>query len=114
MMAFGQEGNCLHLVNILRLLFYCKVGDAPTFKFCLTSILSMFTSCFAWFLPVFSLVLLLFFLPDRLPHVLLLSIFHSQVVAYLFAQKMLAPNKFFLLRGNHELRSVQEMFHFKS
>ncbi|XP_025091130.1 uncharacterized protein LOC112562232 isoform X2 [Pomacea canaliculata] len=37
-----------------------------------------------------------------------------EVVAYLVAQKMLAPHKFFLLRGNHELRSVQEMFHFKS
>ncbi|XP_005096992.1 uncharacterized protein LOC101848881 isoform X2 [Aplysia californica] len=37
-----------------------------------------------------------------------------EVISYLFAQKLLAPNKFFLLRGNHELRSVQEMFHFKS
>uniref|UniRef100_A0A2C9JU28 Serine/threonine-protein phosphatase n=1 Tax=Biomphalaria glabrata TaxID=6526 RepID=A0A2C9JU28_BIOGL len=37
-----------------------------------------------------------------------------EVISYLFAQKLLAPNKFFMLRGNHELRSVQEMFHFKS
>jgi len=37
-----------------------------------------------------------------------------EVISYLFAQKLLAPHKFFLLRGNHELRSVQEMFHFKS
>ncbi|BFZ18977.1 hypothetical protein BsWGS_22015 [Bradybaena similaris] len=37
-----------------------------------------------------------------------------EVVSYLFAQKLLAPHKFFMLRGNHELRSVQEMFHFKS
>ncbi|KAJ8312222.1 hypothetical protein KUTeg_009595 [Tegillarca granosa] len=37
-----------------------------------------------------------------------------EVIAYLFAQKLLAQSKFFLLRGNHELRSVQEMFSFKT
>ncbi|KAK3084884.1 hypothetical protein FSP39_020780 [Pinctada imbricata] len=37
-----------------------------------------------------------------------------EVVSYLFAQKLLAQNKFYLLRGNHELRSVQEMFSFKN
>ncbi|XP_048752071.2 uncharacterized protein LOC125663764 [Ostrea edulis] len=37
-----------------------------------------------------------------------------EVISYLFAQKMLAQNKFYLLRGNHELRSVQEMFSFKN
>lgn len=37
-----------------------------------------------------------------------------EVVSYLFAEKLLAPEKFVLLRGNHELRSVQEMFSFKT
>ena len=30
-----------------------------------------------------------------------------EVVAYLFALKLTAPDKFFLLRGNHELRHVR-------
>ncbi|KAH9376565.1 uncharacterized protein LOC144144797 [Haemaphysalis longicornis] len=35
-----------------------------------------------------------------------------EVIAHLFAQKIIAPDKFFLLRGNHEVRSVQRMFTF--
>ena len=30
----------------------------------------------------------------------------GQVLAYLLAQKVLAPSKWFLLRGNHEMRAV--------
>ncbi|OQV16251.1 putative Serine/threonine-protein phosphatase BSU1 [Hypsibius exemplaris] len=35
-----------------------------------------------------------------------------EVVAYLFAQKFLAPDRMLLLRGNHELRNVQKNFTF--
>ncbi|XP_064461087.1 uncharacterized protein LOC135371046 isoform X1 [Ornithodoros turicata] len=35
-----------------------------------------------------------------------------EVISHLFAQKILAPDKFYLLRGNHEVRNVQKMFTF--
>ena len=36
-----------------------------------------------------------------------------EVVAYLFAQKLIAPQKFFLIRGQHEMRNFQELSTFK-
>lgn len=39
--------------------------------------------------------------------------FGIEVVCYLFAMKLLAPTRFFLLRGNHEIRQIQRNFTFE-
>ncbi|RWS07206.1 Calcineurin-like protein phosphoesterase [Dinothrombium tinctorium] len=36
-----------------------------------------------------------------------------ECVSYLFALKILAPDKYFLCRGNHEIRSIQKVFTFQ-
>ncbi|XP_028968169.1 uncharacterized protein LOC100908605 [Galendromus occidentalis] len=37
-----------------------------------------------------------------------------EVIAHLFSDKLLGPEKFYLLRGNHEIRGVQKIFGFHS
>lgn len=39
--------------------------------------------------------------------------FGFEVISYLFSHKALAPTKFNLIRGNHEIREVQQMFTFQ-
>ncbi|XP_074596477.1 uncharacterized protein LOC141851628 [Brevipalpus obovatus] len=39
--------------------------------------------------------------------------FGLEVILYLFACKVIAPEKFWLIRGNHELRSIQAVFTFQ-
>ena len=41
------------------------------------------------------------------------GLYGFEVVAYLLAQKLLVPSKFLLIRGNHEIRAVQESFTYK-
>jgi len=40
------------------------------------------------------------------------GLYSVEVIAYLLAHKISAPNKLVLLRGNHEIREVQKMFSF--
>lgn len=40
------------------------------------------------------------------------GIYGVECVVYLFCMKILAPHNFFILRGNHEIREIQEQFSF--
>lgn len=41
------------------------------------------------------------------------GIYGPEVIMLIFCLKILAPDKFFILRGNHEIRVIQEQFTFK-